>query len=138
MGFTASNGIKTRPVRRMTQAEPDSFLEKAADILRGNVDHSEFRGYVFAGKDDIGRFTAEFDGHALQITGGEFPDPPTDFGRADEEDFADERKRDQSVADGSAGAGEHLEDAGWQTGIMGESPRDRPRPLRRTAVRWRD
>lgn len=32
----------------MTQAELDAFLEKAADILRGNVDHSEFRGYVFA------------------------------------------------------------------------------------------
>jgi type I restriction enzyme M protein len=32
----------------MTQAELDSFLETAADILRGNVDHSEFRGYVFA------------------------------------------------------------------------------------------
>ena len=42
------NGIRTRPVRRMTQAELDGFLEKAADILRGNVDHSEFRGYVFA------------------------------------------------------------------------------------------
>src|SRR5437588_6072402 len=36
------------PLRRMTQAELDSFLDKAADILRGNVDHSEFRGYVFA------------------------------------------------------------------------------------------
>src|SRR6185369_8577569 len=36
------------PLRRMTQAELDAFLEKAADILRGNVDHSEFRGYVFA------------------------------------------------------------------------------------------
>ncbi len=43
-----ANGIKTRPVRRMTQAELDLFLDKAADILRGNVDHSEFRGYVFA------------------------------------------------------------------------------------------
>src|SRR5437667_307376 len=43
-----SNGIRTRPTRRMTQAELDSFLGKAADILRGNVDHSEFRGYVFA------------------------------------------------------------------------------------------
>jgi len=32
----------------MTQSELDAFLEKAADILRGNVDHSEFRGYVFA------------------------------------------------------------------------------------------
>ncbi len=40
--------IKLRPVRRMTQSELDKFLEKAADILRGNVDHSEFRGYVFA------------------------------------------------------------------------------------------
>jgi type I restriction enzyme M protein len=37
-----------RPLRRLTQAELDAFLEKAADILRGNVDHSEFRGYVFA------------------------------------------------------------------------------------------
>ena len=40
--------IVSIPLRRMTQAELDSFLEKAADILRGNVDHSEFRGYVFA------------------------------------------------------------------------------------------
>jgi type I restriction enzyme M protein len=38
----------TIPLRRMTQAELDAFLEKAADILRGKVDHSEFRGYVFA------------------------------------------------------------------------------------------
>jgi hypothetical protein len=49
---TARNGNGTQavtvPLRRMTQAELDSFLEKAADILRGNVDHSEFRGYVFA------------------------------------------------------------------------------------------
>lgn len=36
------------PLRRMTQAELNTFLETAADILRGNVDHSEFRGYVFA------------------------------------------------------------------------------------------
>jgi type I restriction enzyme M protein len=37
-----------RPVRKLTQSELDNFLDKAADILRGNVDHSEFRGYVFA------------------------------------------------------------------------------------------
>lgn len=40
--------ITVRPYRRLTQAELDAFLEKSADILRGNVDHSEFRGYVFA------------------------------------------------------------------------------------------
>ncbi|PYV66456.1 MAG: hypothetical protein DMG96_42300 [Acidobacteria bacterium] len=39
--------VKTRPQRRLTQAELDSFLEKAADMLRGGIDHSEFRGYVF-------------------------------------------------------------------------------------------
>lgn len=39
---------QTRPQRRLTQAELDAFLEKAADLLRGGVDHSEFRGYVFA------------------------------------------------------------------------------------------
>ena len=33
---------------RMTQSELDSTSIKAADILRGNADHSEFRGYVFA------------------------------------------------------------------------------------------
>lgn len=43
-----TEGIISIPLRRMTQAELDTFLEKAADILRGNVDHSEFRGYVFA------------------------------------------------------------------------------------------
>ena len=36
------------PLCRMTQAKLDSFLEAAVDILRGNVVHSEFRGYVFA------------------------------------------------------------------------------------------
>lgn len=51
---TAANGRgaalvpKIRPQRRLTQAELDAFLEKAADLLRGGVDHSEFRGYVFA------------------------------------------------------------------------------------------
>ena len=43
-----ARNIIVRPFRRLTQAELDAFLEKAADILRGNVDHSEFRGYVFA------------------------------------------------------------------------------------------
>lgn len=37
-----------RPTRRMTQGELEGCLDKAADILRGNADHSEFRGYVFA------------------------------------------------------------------------------------------
>lgn len=40
--------IKSRPLRRITQAELDAFLETAANLLRGGVDHSEFRGYVFA------------------------------------------------------------------------------------------
>ena len=40
--------VTLRPARRLTQAELNAFLETAADILRGNVDHSEFRGYVFA------------------------------------------------------------------------------------------
>jgi len=43
-----NNSVKTRPQRRLTQAELDGFLAKAADLLRGGVDHSEFRGYVFA------------------------------------------------------------------------------------------
>lgn len=43
-----STAIKTRPLRRITQAELDAFLETAANLLRGGVDHSEFRGYVFA------------------------------------------------------------------------------------------
>jgi hypothetical protein len=29
-----------RPTRRMTQAELESYLDKTADILRGNADHS--------------------------------------------------------------------------------------------------
>jgi type I restriction enzyme M protein len=45
---TTVQTVKTRPQRRLTQAELDIFLEKAADTLRGGVDHSEFRGYVFA------------------------------------------------------------------------------------------
>src|SRR5271157_1232516 len=44
----SSNNRKNNGSRRLTQGELDSFLDKAADILRGNVDHSEFRGYVFA------------------------------------------------------------------------------------------
>ncbi len=40
--------IVIRPTRRMTLGELETYLHKAADILRGNADHSEFRGYVFA------------------------------------------------------------------------------------------
>lgn len=40
--------IVVRSTRRMIQAELENYLEKAADILRGSADHSEFRGYVFA------------------------------------------------------------------------------------------
>src|SRR5215831_1583711 len=42
------DAVRTRPQRRLTQAELDAFLEKAADLLRGGIDHSEFREYVFA------------------------------------------------------------------------------------------
>lgn len=45
---TLESPIVVRPTRRMTQGELESYLDKAADILRGNTDHSEFRGYVFA------------------------------------------------------------------------------------------
>ena len=45
---TLDSPIVVRPTRRMTQGELESYLDKAADILRGNADHSEFRGYVFA------------------------------------------------------------------------------------------
>ncbi len=45
---TLESPIVVRPTRRMTQGELESYLDKAADILRGNADHSEFRGYVFA------------------------------------------------------------------------------------------
>lgn len=55
------SSITLRPVRRMTQAELDAFLEKAADILRGNVDHSEFRGYVFALVSLVSAFFATLD-----------------------------------------------------------------------------
>ena len=45
---TLESPIAIRPMRRMTQGELEGYLDKAADILRGNADHSEFRGYVFA------------------------------------------------------------------------------------------
>jgi type I restriction enzyme M protein len=45
---TLASPIVLRPARRMTQSELETYLDKAADILRGNADHSEFRGYVFA------------------------------------------------------------------------------------------
>lgn len=45
---TLESPIVIRPTRRMTQGELESYLDHAANILRGNADHSEFRGYVFA------------------------------------------------------------------------------------------
>lgn len=46
--ITLESPIVIRPTRRMTQGELESYLDTAANILRGNADHSEFRGYVFA------------------------------------------------------------------------------------------
>ena len=43
-----ARSVTVRHFHRLTQEELDIFLDKAADILYGNVDHSEFRGYVFA------------------------------------------------------------------------------------------
>ena len=37
--------IVVRPARRMTQGELESYLDTAANILRGNSDHFEFRGF---------------------------------------------------------------------------------------------
>ena len=45
---TLKEPILVRPTRRMTQSELESYLDTAANILRGSADHSEFRGYVFA------------------------------------------------------------------------------------------
>ncbi len=45
---TLESPIVIRPTRRMTQGELETYLDTAANILRGNADHSEFRGYVFA------------------------------------------------------------------------------------------
>lgn len=45
---TLGQPIVVRPTRRMTQSELESYLDAAANILRGNADHSEFRGFVFA------------------------------------------------------------------------------------------
>lgn len=45
---TLESPIVIRPTRRMTQGELETYLDAAANILRGNADHSEFRGYVFA------------------------------------------------------------------------------------------
>ncbi len=45
---TLASPIVIRPTRRMTKGELERYVDKAADILRGKADHSEFRGYVFA------------------------------------------------------------------------------------------
>jgi type I restriction enzyme M protein len=34
--------------RRLSRGQLNSFLDKTANLLRGGIDHSEFRGYVFA------------------------------------------------------------------------------------------
>lgn len=43
-----SKPAAVRPLRRLTQVELNEFMQNAANKLRGNVDHSEFRGYFFA------------------------------------------------------------------------------------------
>ena len=40
---TLESPIVIRPTRRMTQGELESYLDKAADILRGNADHSAIK-----------------------------------------------------------------------------------------------
>ena len=47
-GQVLTGPLFTEPVRRLTPAEVDNLLEKAADILRQSADSSEFRDYVVA------------------------------------------------------------------------------------------
>jgi hypothetical protein len=42
--------IVVRPARRMTQGELESYLDTAANILRGNADHSDVVGEPFLTK----------------------------------------------------------------------------------------
>lgn len=42
--------IVIRPTRRMTQGALESYLDHAANILRGNADHSEFRVHIRTGR----------------------------------------------------------------------------------------
>lgn len=43
-----SKPINLRPARGMTRGELESYLGKAADILRSSSDDSSLRGYIFA------------------------------------------------------------------------------------------
>lgn len=45
---TFKKPIITRPASLMTPGELQTYFVRAANILHVNVNHSEFRGYVFA------------------------------------------------------------------------------------------
>ena len=115
-----------RRLRRASDFLCDAFLDEqpragAADVALVEEDAVDdaFDGLVERGvvEDDVGRLAAEFEGEFFAGAGEGALDDFADFGGAGEGDLGGERMVDHGGS-GFAGAGDDVDDAGRQAGVL--------------------
>jgi type I restriction enzyme M protein len=105
-GSGRADGVPTRPAAKLTREQLEGYLWAAADILRGSIDSSDYKGFIF-GLLFLKRLSDRFDEEReLLVAEGIDPEQPDEH-----QFFVPKRARWSQVQKGATGLGELLNKA---------------------------